>query len=99
MKTIAETILAQLGDNKFLAMTGAHSLTCGERELQMHIPRRPGVARRIFRVELAEDDTYRVRLYRLTRGLEVETCAAQNGVTADMLRHVFTRMTGLDTSL
>ena len=97
--TVAQTILAQLGGQQFLTMTGAHGLVHGERELQMQIPRRPGVGRRIFRVELAADDTYQVRLYRLKRGLNVETCAAQDNVYAEMLAPVFERMTGLRTRL
>lgn len=96
-KVVGDTILAQLGGNKFLTMTGAHSLTHGERELQMHVPRKSG--RRIFRVELAGDDTYRVRLYRMKRGLELENVGAQDDVTAEMLPFVFERMTGLRTGI
>jgi hypothetical protein len=92
---IAQTILNQLGGNKFLAMTGAKNLVAGERELQMRF----GLIRRTMRIELAANDTYRVRLYRLTRGLEVHTVAAQDDVTNEMLVPVVERMTGLRTSL
>lgn len=99
LNPVARTILEQLGGNKFIVMTGAKSFVQGERELQMHIPMGPGRGRRVFRVELADNDTYRVRFYRLRRGLEVETIAAQDDVYCDMLAAVFERMTGLRTRL
>jgi hypothetical protein len=102
LNPVARTILEQLGGNKFIVMTGAKSFVQTDRALYMIIPMGPGRGRRMFRVELADNDTYRVRLSRLRPGKrqpEVETIAAQDDVYCDMLAAVFERMTGLRTRL
>lgn len=65
--TVANTILAQLGGNRFLGMTGAKNLTGSERGLTFALPRG---ARRVsgglpvpithVSIELKKDDTYKM---------------------------------------
>jgi hypothetical protein len=94
---VAETILAQLGGNRFLVMTGAKNLLGGERELSMKLGRNEaGVTH--MRVELRADDTYDVHLLRV-RGTKVRTLVTGEGIYADGLREFFTTHTGMYTSL
>jgi len=57
--TIAQTILAQLGGKRFLAMTGAKNLLAGEDYLAMSLPGSLTKGRvNKIRIRLAADDTY-----------------------------------------
>lgn len=108
-KQIAETILAQLGGSKFIAMTGAGSFSHGNFSKTNHAE--PGLSMRIGRnpkrvmgviVTLNDSDTYRVRFLRTHKVngfTDVQTTADVDGVYCDMLREVFERHTGLYTSL
>lgn len=95
---VAETILAQLGGNQFLAMTGAKNLLGGERELQMKLGRGATNGITHLRVVLDASDTYTVTFLKV-RGVKVSTVAELSGVYADSLREVFTARTGFYTSL
>lgn len=82
-------------------MTGARAFVGGDRELQFRLPA-CGKGRRIncCRVELADEDLYRVTFYRITkRGLNVSIIAHARGVDVDGMRAFFTRITGLALSL
>lgn len=97
-ETIASTILAQLGGNQFLAMTGARNLLYGERALTMKLGRN---AKKLthLRVELDEaTDTYTVDFYRM-RGVVVVEQQTVSMVHFDQLRPLFTARTGMETSL
>jgi len=90
----AQTILQQLGGNRFLVMTGAAHLVSYPRGLQMSISRR-----KVF-VELDANDTYTVRVGRMNRKtFAFDVLAEETGIYADNLRATFTALTGLDTSL
>lgn len=96
---VANTILAQLGGSRFIAMTGAKNLLYGASELQMQIGRN---AKRVthVRIHLAADDTYTVDFYRVAkRGLKVDTLSAHSMIYCDQLQELFTRETGMHTSL
>jgi hypothetical protein len=98
---VAETILAQLGGQRFVAMTGARNLV-GEANrdrgaLTFKVGRNArGVTH--VRITLTDADLYRVETLKV-RGGVVATLADVQGVYADKLRQVFTAATGLDTSL
>ena len=96
---VAHTILAQLGGSKFVAMTGAHSLTSGPTALSMRIGRN---AKRVsaIRVELRADDTYTMIGFR-SRPFPVcvEETFRLDGLYCDMLADAFESKTGLATSL
>lgn len=99
--SIAQTILAQLGGSRFMAMTGAKNfLDCGQ-ALQFDLPARfaKGGINKV-RVTLEPSDTYTVSFLKYRpRALDCQTVAEVSEVYADSLRQVFTRETGLDTHL
>jgi len=98
---IAQTILAQLGGNKFAVMTGAKNFAfdskdqCGS--LIFAIGRNSKGINRVA-VTLTADDLYDVTFYSL-RSLKLTTKGEAKGIYADRLRDVFTEHTGLYTSL
>lgn len=99
-RTVADTILAQLGGNRFFAMTGARHVSFGERDVSFHLPR--AAAKRInhIKVILAGDDTYTVEFRNVARSTGMPTMIhTSTGIYNDMLRDVFTMHTGLFTSL
>lgn len=95
--TIAATILAQLGNNKFIAMTGAKNLMGLGDGLSFQIGRNSSKANRV-KIKLAADDTYTVSFARYAK-LDVKQLEQFDGIYCDQLREVFTRYTGLETSL
>jgi len=94
---IANTILSQLGGNKFLAMTGASNLLGGDNTLSFKIGRNANKVTHV-RVTLTPMDDYSVEFINI-RGTNVKPIATVDGVYADNLREVFERRTGLRTSL
>lgn len=96
---VAETILKQLGGNRFIAMTGARNFVGSESSLQFGIPAKltKNGANRVH-VELGADDLYTVDFYRL-HGLKFSKVSTHEMVYAEDLRRLFTSETGLDTSL
>lgn len=95
--TVAQIILAQLGGNRFIAMTGAKSMTYDERSLNMRVGRNAkGVTH--IRVTLRDDDTYSFLAMRV-HGHKVTEKARLDGIYADQLVETFERETGLYTSL
>lgn len=64
---IANTILDQLGGNKFLAMTGANHLLADGNTLRMTLPKNNSRANRLY-ITLDPDDTYTMRFFRFTPG-------------------------------
>ena len=102
MHTVAETILRQLGGNKFLAMTGANNLVGSDRYLQFNVPASL-TKRKINKVwiELTEYDTYTLKAYKFNRStLECPQIGETiSNVYVETLRSAFTQLTGLETSL
>ena len=94
---IANTILAQLGGNRFLAMTGATNLLGGENSLQFKIGRNDAKVTHV-RITLNASDLYDVEFFNV-RGLNRKSLGALDGVYADQLAEVFTRKTGLVVAL
>ncbi|AZO67666.1 hypothetical protein [Mesorhizobium sp. M6A.T.Cr.TU.016.01.1.1] len=99
--TIANEILAQLGGNRFLAMTGAKSLVdCGD-ALRFALPR-GFAAQGIDRVEikLTTMDVYELTFGKWNgRKLEVAEVSKSSGVYAEDLRRFFSGATGLDCTM
>lgn len=99
--TVANTILEQLGGGKFRAMTGAHTFTGYDKALSFRLPGGGGFCKagiNFVKVQLNAEDTYDVTFVRL-RGVKYTIVAERKSIYADQLREVFTRETGLDTSL
>ena len=96
-KEIAETILRQLGGNRFIAMTGASSFSYGDRCLTFRIGKNEKKVKAV-RITLEPSDTYRMEFMAI-RNLEVKTLSEKVGVYCDMLQEIFTNETGLYTKL
>lgn len=96
---VAETILQQLGGNRFIAMTGAKNFMGDDRMLQFSLP---GNLTRDksnkVRITLTEFDLYTIETFRL-RGIDCKTCSSETGIYFDSLQSMFTSITGLDTHL
>ena len=97
---VAQTILAQLGGNKFLAMTGARDLVGSDNALRFRLPRGAKAGITHMTVRLDASDTYSVEAIKFSaRNLRSTPIAARSDVYADSLREVFEGMTGLYTRL
>jgi hypothetical protein len=94
--TVAQTILAQLGGNKFKAMTGAKNFCSDKNALIFDYPS-PGVRARCV-IELKGDDTYTMKFFK-QRKFKVTKIEDMPGVYCDQLQELFTKVTGLYTSL
>lgn len=95
--TIAQTILTQLGGNRFLAMTGAKQLCDLGDGLQFALPR--GAKNKANRVCIRlAGDLYRVTFYSI-RGVDVTERGAFEMIYGDRLAALFTEQTGFDTHL
>ena len=96
-RRIASTILAQLGGNRFIAMTGARNLSAVADGLCFSVGRNSeGV--NYCRINLTPADLYNVE-YGFIRGGNIKVKATSEGLYADQLQADFTRNTGLDTHL
>lgn len=98
--TVAHTILAQLGGNRFTAMTGAKNFVGSENSLSFRIPG-SGFAKdgiNAVRITLNGLDLYDVAFSRI-RGGAVKTLYTETNIYADKLQEVFRLHTGLHTSL
>ena len=103
--TIANTILAQLGGNRFIAMTGARNLIDHGDALSLRIPTGfsevNGQRTGINAIKISYDagrDLYDMEFSGI-RGMKITPKGAAQGVYNDQLAEIFTRYTGLDTRL
>jgi hypothetical protein len=98
---IARTIVQQMGGQKLIAMTGAKQFRDdGNGALSFRIPGK-GFAKdgiNHIRIELNAMDTYDMTFGKVFGGTYKEIASA-NGVYNDMLQEMFTKHTGLNTSL
>ena len=99
---ISKTILAQLGGPRFIIMTGARDLIGGDNFLMFRLPAgfaKDGINK--VRITLDWTDTYIFEALKVYRGPEVkfDTIEKLEGVYAEDLQEIFTRVTGLDTRL
>jgi hypothetical protein len=104
---VAQTILSQLGGNKFLSITGAHSLVGGDDFLRMKLRRNKSRANYLT-ITLMPDDTYTMRFWYYSEKfnmntLEIKrtdkTIAEYDGIYFDQLQEIFTEVTGMYTRL
>jgi hypothetical protein len=96
---VPQIILEQLGGKRFLAMTGAYSLTGSADALSMRLPRGPA-GKRVggVRITLDPSDTYTLVAFKLC-GMKVVESFRESGIYCDQLAETFTEATGLYTSL
>jgi hypothetical protein len=95
--SVSNMILSQLGGNRFSTMVGMKYATYSSRTLSFQIGSNPKNISGVH-IELEDDDTYTMTFFRIKR-LRVEEVAKIPNVYAEQLREVFTRYTGLETSL
>lgn len=95
---IAQTILAQLGGNRFMAMTGAKNLVASGNSLRFNLGKGAKGGANLCTVRLDANDTYTVEIAKY-RSLTVTKLDSRSDVYADSLRAVFTGMTGFYTIL
>lgn len=104
--TVPETILAQLGGRRFIAMTGAKNFLGGDDTLSFQIAARNEPKIKGCRVRLDNDDTYTMvflkkakkdPVFKISVGMDV--AVERPHVHAEDLQRVFTSVTGLDTHL
>lgn len=94
---VADTILQQLGGNRFIAMTGAKNFLAYPNALSMKImPNSEKVTH--VRITLDESDTYTITPLRI-RGTNIITLRGYSMVHVEDLRRSFETLTGLRTSL
>ena len=107
--TIANTILEQLGGQKFIAMTGANHFVADGNTLRMALPKNASKANRLY-ITLDATDTYTMHFFKYTAGrLNMKTFAwtedktvevkTISGVFWDSLQAIFTEVTGMYTHL
>lgn len=95
---VANTILAQLGGRRFIAMTGAKQFLGDENSLRFCIGRGAVNKANKVQIELMPSDTYTVRFYHYRRP-EAKLISEHDGVYWDDLQTLFTRETGMYTHL
>ncbi|WP_345855796.1 hypothetical protein [Shewanella algae] len=96
---IAQTILSQLGGQRFQLFTGAKSLAVIEKGLQFNLPKirnyvKNGITQ--VRITLEPSDTYRIVFGKIHQH-EFNKIEEISGLFADQLQEFFTEHTGLDT--
>ncbi len=102
---IALTIIAQLGGNRFKAMTGANHFAATQDGLRFTLPGRTGFVKdkiNMVEVHLTPDDLYTMVFSHVAgpaKGYAQTVVARIEGVYAESLQELFTKRTGLDTSL
>lgn len=93
--TIAETILDQLGGNRFIVMTGASQFSQDRNSLRFSLPSRAAKNRiRHCVITLTPEDTYNME-FGTAMGLKYRLIAEHQGVYCGQLQEVFTAETGL----
>lgn len=97
---VAHTILAQLGGNKFLAMTGSHSLCAEKNNLQFKVGKNPKKISAVT-IELTPMDVYTVKFWKMRtkNGLLGFESTDHTDVYAEDLAPLFVKETGLQTRL
>ena len=95
---VAETILKQLGGNKFRMMTGAKNLAGDENSLSMRIGRNSSNSN-YLKITLNSMDTYDMEFAKVSKMGEKKSVTEYNNIYNDMLTDQFTAHTGMYTSL
>ena len=108
-KQVAEIILEQLGGSKFMAMTGSKCLTYDNNTLNMILQKNESIANNVS-ITLESNDTYKIKFIKFTAGRlnkktflfsepKIKTIAEYEGVYAEDLQKIFTKVTGFDCTL
>jgi hypothetical protein len=97
--TTANQIFAQLGGNKFLAMTGAHTLISHGNALSMKLRTNKSKANYLI-ITLNGLDLYNVEFLKVNYSKDTTTeVKIFENVYNDQLQNIFTEITGMYTKL
>lgn len=97
---VSQIILAQLGGNRFLTMTGAKNLTTNGSNLAFRLPKNGKRKINHVRIELTDADLYTVTFLNINfRSFNVTIVETVEHVYADQLVELFESNTGYYTSL
>jgi hypothetical protein len=94
---VANTILEQLGGRMFCMMTGSKNFVAGDNSLRF----KPGSSAskiNYCKITLGGDDPYKVEFGKV-RKMDLKIVGTEEGVYFDQLQKVFTKYTGMDTSM
>lgn len=92
---VAETILSQLGGNKFIVMTGAYNLMKDGNALLLRF--KGSKKANYLRIDLTASDLYKMTFGKI--GKDYKVVSEIDGIYFDQLQKIFTSQTGLYTSL
>jgi hypothetical protein len=95
---VAEKILAALGGNKFIAMTGAKNLISTKTSLEFNIPKNKSKANKVEVRYIAGQDLYVINFYRFKMPM-LTLLESFKDLQGNQLKSVFTSYTGLHTTL
>lgn len=95
--TVAKTILAQLGGNKFVVMTGTKNLVGSENSLAFKFGRNSSKSNYV-KIVLNGSDLYDITFYHV-RNYEQVIDKQYTDIFNDQLVEIFERYTGLRTKL
>jgi hypothetical protein len=96
----SNTILEQLGGNKFVLMTGTKNFVkdSEKRTLRMKLSRN-AVKAQYLTIKLTAMDDYNLEFTSYNKNLEKKIIKEYEGIYVDQLQEIFTEVTGLYTSL
>jgi hypothetical protein len=99
--TVAQTILAQIGGNRFIVMTGATGFVSTEDSLSFQFPRNtPKNKIKYIKIILKGDDTYTVKFYQYNaKKFEVKEILESAGLYVGELKSKIELETGVYLSL
>ena len=95
---VAETMLSQLGGNRFRVMTGAKNFAATDNSLRMRIGRNKTNAN-YMEVSLNMLDLYDITFAKVTKMGEMKSVKTYDNVYNDMLVSIFESHTGMYTKL
>ena len=99
---VAQTILSQLGGNRFIAMTGCSNFLSDINSLSFKLPRGSAKNKATHcTITLDASDTYTIEFVKCNMRAAVyrQVVAETSGVYADQLCELFTAATGLEVRL
>lgn len=97
MSNVANTILAQLGGNKFIAMTGAKDISSEKDALNFKLPKMAKNKSNFITIKLVNDE-YTIKFFKYAK-FDLTEISKFDNVQASDLTKVFERETGLATKL
>ena len=97
---VVETILEQMGGNKFMVMTGARPVVHGPHMLTFKLPTNQSKANYLDVIHNPGKDLYTMIFRRVSnRGMDSKNLVEYDDVYADQLQPMFEKVTGMYTTL